>query len=306
MSSLVNKNKLTKEVNNFGSMQKKELLLMKNNSNSKDQILLVKEGSEFIIQKNWVNVERGFRSIKKQIEFDEIRIKGLIIRSPKVFSTQRVSEKEFIAKMEYIDGFAGQDIVNNGSRKISLSLKNAFSMIINNQLENSVLEKVSINIFLEKIDSILISSKFKDIFSNKINLLREKFARYQYIEIPIGPCHGDLTLSNVIVSSTGSLNLIDFLPTFVESPLWDIVKLNQDLKNGWSYRNLNGPSKASAKLFFKSCIPKQLEIYKKVWNNQISLLNALNFARITPYIKDNITKEWVDKNFSKALLRLNN
>ena len=44
---------------------------------------------------------------------------------------------------------------------------------------------------------------------NKI-FKKDKFMIYKYIEIPLGSCHGDLTLSNVIVFSTGSLNLLIF------------------------------------------------------------------------------------------------
>ena len=119
--------------------------------------------------------------------------------------------------------------------------------------------------------------------------------------MPLGPCHGDLTFSNIIVSPTGSLNLIDFLPSFIESPIWDIVKIYQDLKYGWSYRYLKGPRNASAKLFFQSCIPNQLSIYNKVWRHEILLLNALNLSRLIPYIKDVNTKKWVLSKLRESL-----
>ena len=284
--------------------QEKELNRIKKNSNSKDEIFLEKQGCEFVIKKTWIDIDRGFKSIKKQIEFDEIRISSLIVRSPTVYSTQNVGDRNFIAKMEYIEGNSGSDITKNGSRKIALSLKNAFSMILSKNIENSVLQKINSNIFINKIDTIISSDSFLDEFREKILFLRDKFARQKYIEIPVGPCHGDLTLSNVIVSPTGSLNLIDFLPTFIESPLWDIVKIKQDLNCGWSYRHIDGPANASAKLFFQSCLPSQIALYNKVWGNQISLLNALNLARLTPYIKDEKTKNWVIKNFQKALIDL--
>ena len=104
----------------------KELTRIKKNSNSKDEILLEKEGSEFVIKKTWIDINRGFKSIKKQIEFDEIRISNLIVRSPTVYSTEYVGDKNFIAKMEYVDGFSGPDITRYGTRKISLSLKMPF------------------------------------------------------------------------------------------------------------------------------------------------------------------------------------
>ena len=51
--------------------------------------------------------------------------------------------------------------------------------------------------------------------------------------IPVGPCHGDLTLSNLLFKGD-RLYLLDFLDCYVESPLQDIVKLRQDTRFGWS------------------------------------------------------------------------
>ena len=147
-------------------------------------------------------------------------------------------------------------------------------------------------VFIDKIDKIQKNNLDGD-FNQMLIFLKNKFYAYKIVELPLGPCHGDLTFSNIIVSPTGSLNLIDFLPSFIESPIWDIVKIYQDLKYGWSYRYLKGPRNASAKLFFQSCIPNQLSIYNKVWRYEIQLLNALNLSRLIPYIKDENTKQWV-------------
>ena len=126
----------------------------------------------------------------------------------------------------------------------------------------------------------------------------------QNILIPIGPCHGDLTLSNIIISRTGSINLIDFLSTFLESPLWDIVKIYQDLKYGWSYRHLSGAEKESAKIFFLNCIPSQLSLYENFFQRQINLLDCLNLARLLPYIKDAETELWIIKNLDQSIIHL--
>ena len=272
--------------NYFNNIQIKE------NSNSHDDVYLEKDGQDFVIRKTWVNPKRGFESIKKQIQFGEIRLNSLIVRSPTVFYTQRVNNKEFIAKMEYVDGLSGAEIVKNGSRKISLSLKEALSTVVSKNIENSNIKKVGAKVFIDKIDKIQ-KNNLDDDFNQMLIFLKNKFYAYKIVELPLGPCHGDLTFSNIIVSPTGSLNLIDFLPSFIESPIWDIVKIYQDLKYGWSYRYLKGPRNASAKLFFQSCIPNQLSIYNKVWRYEILLLNALNLSRLIPYIKDKNTKQWV-------------
>ena len=265
---------------------------IKENSNSNDEVHLEKDGKNFVIKKTWVDPDRGFESIKKQIQFGEIRLNSLIVRSPTVFYTQRINNQEFIAKMEYVDGLSGAEIVKNGSRKISLSLKEALSSVVSKNIENSNIEKVGAKVFIDKIDKIQ-KNNLDGEFNQMLIFLKNKFYTHKIIELPLGPCHGDLTFSNIIVSPTGSLNLIDFLPSFIESPIWDIVKIYQDLKYGWSYRYLKGPRNASAKLFFQSCIPNQLSIYNKVWRYEIQLLNALNLSRLIPYIKDENTKQWV-------------
>ena len=72
--------------------------------------------------------------------------------------------------------------------------------------------------------------------------------------MPLGVCHGDLTLSNVLIqhgpSAAGSKSggpcdaedmkivLIDFLDSFVETPVADLVKLCKDLVYGWTIRSM--------------------------------------------------------------------
>jgi hypothetical protein len=60
------------------------------------------------------------------------------------------------------------------------------------------------------------------------------------LQIPMGFCHGDLTLSNILIqeSTNDKIVLIDFLDSFLESPLSDMCKINQDLSHGWTIRML--------------------------------------------------------------------
>lgn len=278
-----------------------ELKKIKNKSNSKENIQLINEDNNFFIQKSWSNVERGVLSIRKQIDFDEISISNLIIKSPKVFKTQIIDSVSFEAKMEYIEGYSGSDISLIGTRDVSHNLRDALSMIINRNFEHSIIKSISNDIFITKIDQILSFLSTDKILEIKLKKLRNEFLKDKFYDIPCGKCHGDLTLSNIIVSRTGSLNLIDFLPNFIESPLWDVVKIFQDLKYGWSYRDLCGPEKATAKIFFLNCIPSQLVFYENVFKRQILLLDSLNLARLCPYINDQKTRLWVIKSFDDSL-----
>ena len=53
------------------------------------------------------------------------------------------------------------------------------------------------------------------------------------LNLPVGTCHGDLTLSNILFNGN-NYYLIDFLDSFVESPLMDMVKIRQDSAYLWS------------------------------------------------------------------------
>lgn len=52
-------------------------------------------------------------------------------------------------------------------------------------------------------------------------------------EIPYGTCHGDFTFSNMLFAKE-RIYLVDFLDSFIESPIIDIVKLRQDTAFRWS------------------------------------------------------------------------
>jgi len=93
------------------------------------------------------------------------------------------------------------------------------------------------------INSNIIKSKVQKICPEKIIAKYEEvtpnkdfdyiFYELNEMEIPIGKCHGDLTLSNILYN--GKFIIIDFLDSFIETPIMDIVKIKQDTKYGWSF-----------------------------------------------------------------------
>lgn len=53
--------------------------------------------------------------------------------------------------------------------------------------------------------------------------------------LPLGRCHGDLTLSNVLFDrASGRFILLDFLDSYLETPLLDLAKLRQETRLSWS------------------------------------------------------------------------
>lgn len=277
---------------------------IKNRSNSKDLIELIREKNKYYVKKTWIDIKRGEDAIRKQIEFDEIRISDLIIKTPKIYDTTKL-KNNYIAKMEYIEGISGAEIISIGSRKTSLKIKDGLSLLLNINFENSKITKLKTELLVKKLDEIISNSQSDYEIISILNDLKAFIMRQKFLDIPIGPCHGDLTLSNIIVSSSGSINLIDFLPSFIETPLWDVVKIYQDLVYGWSYRDLRGPERASAKLFFLNCLPNQITLYEKVMKKELLIFDALNLSRLSPYIKNKNTRDWLLFNLKKSLKNLN-
>ena len=69
------------------------------------------------------------------------------------------------------------------------------------------------------INSVLCSDEdTKELFESSLQI----FDKIECIKIPIGICHGDLTFSNILFNGN-NYYLIDFLDSFIEYPLMDIV-----------------------------------------------------------------------------------
>ena len=84
---------------------------------------------------------------------------------------------------------------------------------------------------LNKIKSLESNTQYTSILHDI-----EKYVCNTEIKIPQSFCHGDLTLTNIIFHSN-RLCFIDFLDSFIDSFLCDLVKLKQDLFYHWSLYN---------------------------------------------------------------------
>jgi len=166
------------------------------------------------------------------------------------------SHKGIHVLMEYCDGLNGEGFAIHGDRASAVYLENALSALLTRNTTNSVSYKVNGDPFLEKISQVIANTTSTGLIP-LLTSTREKiatlFEKYKTVEVLIGPCHGDLTLSNMILSPSKGLVLIDFLDTYFESPLQDVAKLRQDFYYGWARRICRftlvpEPSRTSVKL----------------------------------------------------------
>ena len=218
------------------------------------------------------------------------------IKIPKIFN-EIFYEDCIEYQMEYID--ESVNIVDFLTKynfiKIGWFIKKVI-YIIDEFISKSKFQKIDQIILEEKLININYKISNNDYFRNS-EIIKNSF-EYLYknindilsIEIPIGICHGDLTLSNILIDANNmDIYLIDFLNSFIETPLFDIIKIRQDTKYYWilnlckfEYDNnkikiiLNYIDKI-INLYFK-----KYEFYEKLYK----YFQIINILRIIQYCKE--------------------
>lgn len=108
------------------------------------------------------------------------------------------------------------------------------------------------------------------------------------VVIPIGFCHGDLNFSNILVHrEEKKLYVIDFLDSFVESPLQDLAALRQDTTFGWfalklGVRNEDTVRTRQFMSFLEGEICKKFRSEK--WFAFVDIFLLWKLVRILPYL----------------------
>ena len=117
------------------------------------------------------------------------------------------------------------------------------------------------------------------------------------IELPEGFCHGDLTLSNLLFNND-DIVVIDFLDTFLDSPIQDIVKIRQDTQFHWSLRMLKLNYDRVKIIQCLNYIDNKLHNEFKKYDfylNTYKIFQILNFLRIIPYCNNDYDVQFLKK-----------
>ncbi len=131
------------------------------------------------------------------------------------------------------------------------------------------------------------------LFGNK---LRDRLTKKE-INIPNGWCHGDFTLSNIVFSANGNcIGLFDFLDSYIDSPIMDLVKLRQDTHLHWSLTKSKKPFS-----HLRVCQGlRQLDLFTKsklsalgISGKEYNILQSVNVLRILPYANDTTTLNFI-------------
>ena len=122
-----------------------------------------------------------------------------------------------------------------------------------------------------------------------------------------GICHGDLTLSNVLFSGS-TYYLIDYLDSYIESPVMDVIKLRQDTLHKWILLKTNDDYDSMYINIVLDYLDKRIqeEFSNCDWYKHYNILAAINMFRILPYsLKNGITSNDVTYSYNEITKLIN-
>jgi hypothetical protein len=253
------------------------------------ELEILTDNKKYLVRKYSKNTEYNLRLItqaNKQKDFNNYSV----FFAPQVTNISVGLNKSYF-DMEYVPGEKYSEYFLHCSiLELNKVIENLISLI-NSELDQSRLMNLPVDKFLDKIELIKPLLKEKTDTNSSVSII------LNYLEteipsalIPVGPCHGDLTLSNVIFSNK-KLFLVDFLDSFIETPLMDIVKLRQDTKFYWSLMiETEIPAHQKNKIiqilrYFDNVIDNYFKT-KDYYNNWYNYLEKFNLLRILPYLED--------------------
>lgn len=289
-------------------------------------IEIVSEGNNLRIHK-WTEdpkyLSRLYKQAEKQIEASKEEYQH--IRIPHIYNVEK-DEKHVLMNMEYVYSRNFIEFFESaGFEQIDYFIK-ALILFLEKELKASPVQSIPTSISYEKYldvekkvaENVHLSSdeEIKKMMA-KCRVLFEEFDRKKTIEIPVGLCHGDLTFSNILFNGN-NYYLIDFLDSFIESPLLDIVKIRQDSAHLWSQLMYENPyDKLRLKIVCEK-IDREIDAYGKqyAWYRDyyeiyqlMNLLRVLQYAKeekVITYLKCEIGKMLVDKHEPAPIEQTNN
>lgn len=236
------------------------------------------------------------------------------INVPHVYEYEGTAESQWFT-MDYVYSKNFIDFIESASPEEIVQTAFRIGKFIEYEFNNSSLQEVPRSVFTDKINSVIAAyhknmeyrlfystpevTKLGKLLENNVKQVFESLP--EKIGLPIGMCHGDLTFSNMLFTEN-SISLIDFLDSFVESPLQDIVKLRQDTRYEWSTLMYDKPYESvRLKTVFRMIDDYIVMNFKNdpAYEAYYIPMQIMNLARIAPYAKNYKVICFLYKNISK-------
>ena len=279
------------------------------------EIVIVHEDNDLFIHKSTHDsgyVPRLVNQANKQIAASKIEYQN--IRVPKVFEVEQ-NETSATIKMEYIYSRNYVEHFEQAGFEQIKYLIGAIKYFIDLEINNSRMETVPSHILSDKMADVARKVEknvhLKDDAEAQ-ELVRRSSAvmdKVGNMVLPVGMCHGDLTFSNILFNGN-NYYLIDFLDSFIESPLLDIVKIRQDTSYLWSTLMYNKPFDKVRLSIISEKIDVAIDEYfsgRYQWYRDYYMpLQLMNFLRILQYGHDDKVISYLKKVISSQLDFINN
>lgn len=265
---------------------------------------LIKEPNGYFVKKS--DGERLHKQCEKQDLFRKYIINSNQALScsfdvPKiverVWQPKRLGNK-FSFTMPFYNGKSILDVLEKGDITLLDDMIDKLFIFLKWEFDNSKIQEIDCSKVRTKLMNI--HQKVANIeLKNFIQALDYRFYNnFKTTKIPIGFCHGDFTFSNMIFSN--KIILIDFLDSFVETPLQDVAKLLQSLNLQWEL--LMDDSKRDITKIKIGYEYLRLEISSRIlttypeYLKMIDVFYMITLLRILPYVKEKkiynvVTKE---------------
>lgn len=278
-------------------------------------ISIVTEDNELHIHKSTHDpgyVPRLVNQANKQIAAAQTEYQH--IRVPKIFEVEQSSTDATI-KMEYIYSKNFVEYFENAGFEQIKYLIGAIKYFIDLEINASTMQTVPSNILTDKMADVARkvekNAHLKDDAEAQELVRRssEVMNAVGDMVMPVGTCHGDLTFSNILFNGN-NYYLIDFLDSFIESPLLDIVKIRQDTAYLWSTLMYHKPFDKVRLSIVSEKIDKAIDEYFTAeydWYRTYYMpLQLMNFLRILQYGKDDKVIAYLKRVIAGQLDVLNN
>jgi hypothetical protein len=277
-------------------------------SYSQSKFEILKKNKKFFIKKYPKKMDsRELDSIKKQNSFLDFKTNNFKIVSAKIILDKNKFTNKKYYLIEYHQGKNSDQILQLSNKYEINILKNFFYSYFQNNLRKLEFTLLDKNILLSKIEEIekkVIDNELKKISYKYFFLAKKNFKKDIYYPNS-NQCHGDLTLSNIIVNSDSKkIILIDFQKTYNDNIIQDLSKIYQEFELHWSARYLSNFTSIRANIVYKSIIDNQF--WSALNSNVLKSLNSeilMTLLRIFPYVKknDKITLKWLIKSLNKIV-----
>lgn len=262
------------------------------------KILLLEENGLYFVRK--ISASRDYNERLEAQRKKQSFFSSEYIKTPKIIKDGYNADGLYFFDMEYIKGITLAKYIS----KIDVCEINGIVSLLVDSMIMQNLSRVSQNdIFIKKISDL--KTKTASLNNQIVNMAIDYLTEFDWSDFSNTPCHGDLTFENIIVQN-GELYFIDFLDSFYDSWLIDIGKLLQDAECFWSYRNedqIETNIKLRFIIFKKLILNKLISINPNyILDSYVSLLLVL--LRIYPYVKDDRTFSFLDKQVSNILHKI--